>query len=360
MIRWLPAVLLFLLSCSRLLPPKRPDVPASNVLVATTTDFTTGFLSVMDLSTYKVYSAIEPIHSDAVVRYENGSFFVINRLGADNIEKLIPQTSFYPAYEVSVSSKANPQDIAIVSNTLAAISLYGKNYLLWVNPETGQEVGRTDLSSFADDDGLPEASGLIYEAGKIFLTAQRLNRNTSGYWLPVGTSYLLEISPITKSVETAYPLPFANPVSDIVSDGTSLYMAAPATFAASFTADGGIVQLDLATRSFQTSPLTETQTGYEISDLCFSNNKLFLLGLASDYSSILAVFDRNTQSLSTLKTIPSSEGGFFSGLICDSLHVYVGDRTITNPGVRIIDSATNAVGNPISLGLPPFSIAIIP
>lgn len=354
------------ISCARLLPPERPDVPASGVLVAATTDFSTGYVSAMRLDGSETYKDIEPLHSDAVVVSAGGSLFALNRLGADNIRRLNPLSGFRTVYEESLGEKSNPHAMAYVNSSLAAVTLYGKAYLLWINPETGREFDRTDLSAWSDADGIPEASGAVYASGKVYVAVQRLDRNAAGYWPPVGDSYLLRLDPYSRNVEASFLIPYSNPVSGLrySVSRNSLILACPATFAVSFLNDGGLAEFDLGSQTFLASPLRETETGFEISDVeVLATGKAYIIGMKSDYTSVLASVTLNAPStLKVLREISPTEGGFFSGMTVSSGGtLYVGDRTASSPGILMLNTLDDSLvsGAPVSIGLPPFDFELL-
>ena len=54
------------------------------------TDFSTGCLSAVNLSSQAVSSCVQSIHSDPRLRWYNGLVYVVNRFGQDNIQVIDP------------------------------------------------------------------------------------------------------------------------------------------------------------------------------------------------------------------------------------------------------------------------------
>ena len=130
---------------------------AAEFAFVTTTDYSSGCASVIWLDPgYTTEICIAPIHSDAVARWHDGLVYVINRLGADNIQILDPENDFSTLSQHSAGNGTNPKDIAFVSPNKIFVSRYDSNELLIMNTITGEITGSIDLSSLADSDGLCE------------------------------------------------------------------------------------------------------------------------------------------------------------------------------------------------------------
>ena len=86
-----------------------------------TTDFSTGELSVVDLSTreVRVDVAQPPVpSSDARIRWHGGLIYVVNRTGsqsANNIQVIDPTQGYRTVRQFSTGSGSNPSDIAFAS-----------------------------------------------------------------------------------------------------------------------------------------------------------------------------------------------------------------------------------------------------
>lgn len=104
--------------------------------------------------------------------------------------------------------------------------------------------------------------------------------------------------------------------------------------------DGGIVQFNLATETF-TTLLTETQAGLELSDaIILSSTRGFAIGSGSDFSSSLIAFNPTTNAVTaTLVSLSGSNGGYYPEMAMGkSDRLYLADRNVFDPGIRIFDT----------------------
>jgi hypothetical protein len=102
--------------------------------------------------------------TDPLVRRIGGRLFIINRYGQDNVTVLEADDLSLVA-QVSTGPGSNPQDVAVVGDTLfvAALAAPGVLVLDLARPDAGV-VDTIDLSDLDPDDGLPNC-GTIAAAG---------------------------------------------------------------------------------------------------------------------------------------------------------------------------------------------------
>ena len=140
-------------------PPTPPSTAEPSAFIITG-DFETGSYAVMETRDPSVVAAdLGPVHGDAVARTYRGEIFVINRFGADSIQKIAPAAGWTTRYQCSVGNGSNPHDIVFVSPTKAYVTRYEETSIAIVNPSVnatceGFLVGEIDLGSFADADGI--------------------------------------------------------------------------------------------------------------------------------------------------------------------------------------------------------------
>lgn len=364
----LAAVAALAAHCADYERPPKPDAPANGIVLIAGSDFATGFLSAIDPVSYKVYRDIVPIHSDSTLRYDqaNTATLVLQRLGADSLRRLENTTGYTNSHERSLGARSNPQEVEILPNNLAAISLYNSNALQIVNRSNGAVVHTIDLSAYADADGYAEIGALRYAAGDLFVAVQRLDRLAAGaIWPPVGQSYLLRIN-ITNWQVTSYAVPFTNPARiHHQTARNSLIFAAPGRFAANYTLDGGCVEFSLASYTFVTSPISEVQAGYDIADCDIkADGSGIFVGYDSALGSVFGSFDSAAHSVTRVAAyLASSNGGYFPGfLLHSSGKVFLSDRNIFNPGLRVFSgpTLTEIGGQTFYTGLPPYTLEEIP
>lgn len=366
----LGAVLILALGrCADYERPAKPDAPASSVILIAATDFSTGFLSAFDPVNFKVYRDIVGIHSDSMLRYDssNQATFVVQRLGADSLRRLDNNNGYLTAFEKSLGARSNPQNAELLPGNLLAVSFYNSNLVQIVNRTTGSTVATVDFSPYADADGFAEVSGLRYAAGYLFATVQRLNRfATDAIWPPTDISYLMKIDTSNWQF-TPYALTHTNPSGRIQfhTGRNSLVFAAPGRYAANYQLDGACLEFSLTTFTFLTPPMTEAQAGYEIAECSIqSDGSGVMSGSDATISSVLASFDVTAHTLTRLAAyLPSGNGGYFPGYLLHSNgKIYLSDRNIHNPGLRIFSgpTLTEVGGKTFYTGLPPFSLEEVP
>ena len=128
---------------SLFLPQGGSDVEKLGVV---STDFSSGGrFSMIDTSSLVALPTLSYIHSDAVVRFYNQKIYIVNRLNRDSILILNPLLGYLPLQEFSMGSGSNPQDIAVVNDSKAYVSLYNRTYLAVVDLNTGQIYKKSSL-----------------------------------------------------------------------------------------------------------------------------------------------------------------------------------------------------------------------
>jgi hypothetical protein len=314
-----------------------------------TTDFTTGSYSAVNTSTRSSTSSIGSVFSDAVARASGGLVYVINRLGADNVQALDPASGYSTVLQFSTGSGMNPQDIAFASASKAYISLLGSTDVLIVDPSTGQQTGAINLSAYADADGLPEASQLAVKGDKLFIAAQNIYN-----WAPSGTSRVIVADANTGAIMADVALPYQNQTGSFVElPSGKLAIACAGNYGVN---DGGLAIIDPAALTASAGGITEEALGGDLISVVMDTETTgFAVVSDSSFNTILKKFNTATGAVSD---VYSTQGYKLFGMALNGGELWVSDRTDANPGVRIFDSSTGAqlTSTPISVGLPPVSI----
>ena len=98
--------------------------------------------------------------------------------------------SQHKAQETNEDS-SNPHKLVIKNETTGYLIRYGKSEIWIVNPSANNDevykTGEIDLSTYAGDDGTPEATDALLIDNKLYVLMQNLDRNNG--WTP-GTAYL--------------------------------------------------------------------------------------------------------------------------------------------------------------------------
>lgn len=348
---------------------KNPLFPSSNTkeefAFITTTDFQTGSASVIWLDgKYTTDKDITEIHSDAVARYFDGLIYIVNRLNGDNIQILDPAEGFTTVQQFSVQNGADPHDISLVSETKAYVTRYNRNDLWIVDPSTGEKTGSIDLSTFADGDEIPEMDKLLLIGDRLFISLQRIDRNTD--WNPVGLSYLVVVDATADTIVDADPmtagtqaitLESTNPFSDLKVDSTTgnIYVACAGDWG---TADSGVEIVDPVTLSTEGIILDGTTVGGDITDVELVTSEIgYAIITDASFHSVLLRFNPSTGAVTDTVYAPG-EFNLQDIERAPTGEIFLADRSETAPGIRLynIETAAEITKIQIDVGLPPFDI----
>jgi hypothetical protein len=335
-------------------------------LFVTTTDYSTGSCSTIELDgSYAVTQNVASIHSDAVARYHDGYIYVINRYGADNIRILDPDNAFATVREFSTGNLSNPQDVAFAAPNKMYVSRNNSNTLWIGNPQTGAQTGSIDLSAFADADGLCEMQYMLLVGDRLFVSIQRLDRNTP-WWPPVGTSYvavidtgtdtLVDVDPGTPGTQ-AIQLAYADPFSEIQIDPLTGYLYVSCV-GFSGLLDGGVELIDTATLSLAGTMLAESAAAGDIRDVEIVDGQVgYAIIQNTSFNTDLIMF--NPSAGTKTQTIYSPGDYVIQDIdLGPTGELFLSDRTPLAPGIRVYEALSGAeiTSSPIDVGLPPFDL----
>lgn len=383
------------------------DGPLAIIVTADWSEAFGAYSLISLLPSHNVAKNVGLTSNDVGVTSHNGKAYIINRWDANNIMVLDPLQGYGNPFQFSVSpdgSFTNPQDIAILSDTKAYVSLLGTDYILVVNPQSGAELGRIDLSGYADDeDGLVEATGMVIVENRLFVAIQHLNQD-SYCWPPVSNGEIVVINTDTvpESIVGSIALSGKNPATDLqyVPWNNTIYLGTTGDISLAPTRcdnpivpigsyvtddDGGVESItivDIATDSYTPNVLVnESQLGGSIRDVeILSATKGFAI-IATDcfvtspdetwewydcYTDLVS-FNPSTGALINGSVFLSDGSEFLGGerlvdLAINSFgEVWVAYIEPTAPGVLIFDGITDLqIGGTIGVGLlPPVGLAFI-
>jgi len=338
-----------------------PEPPEYTTALVITTDYQTGSYATVALDDHAVNKDIDFIHSDAACRFDliTETPFIILRRGSDTIDVLNPDT-FEIDEEYSVEPASNPYDIAVVSADRAYISRFGSTEMLIVEPFNGKEIGTVDFSEYADDDGLPEVSGMGLLDGKVYTLVQRIDRDNS--WVPAGTSYLVVIDAESGKIDNDFELTGTNPYESLI------YSEALEQFVISEAGDfsdlenAGVELFDPVEQTLSGFIVTEEELGGNVTKaLLVSETKGYaLIGVQSENGNDSHIVIFNPETGKKTGTLLEADSWDYGNIVLtpDLKEVWVADRTLEKPGIRIFDTETDEeiTDEPIDVGLPPSSI----
>jgi DNA-binding beta-propeller fold protein YncE len=350
-----------------------PPPPESGVAFVVTTDFQSGSFTTLPLDDPEALEVNRgSIGSDAVARFHDGRVYVINRFGADNVQALDPEDDFATIYQCSVGNGANPQDIAFASSSKAYVTRFETTTVAIVDPSVGADCrgfvqSEIDLRFLADDDGVPELWQMAIVGDRLYVAAQRLDRNN--FFEPTDASYLAVIDVDTDTVVDVDPstpeldgirLTGTNPFGEtkgLAVDGTDILVAEAGSFGA---LDGGIERVDTRTNRAEGFFVTEADLGGSITDFVLVDGRRAYAVLSdADFNNRLVRFDPATGAVAS--TLAS--GAFFiPDIERDAARdrIYAASQDLTSPGILVFDGASDAplTAAPLDTGLPPFNLVI--
>jgi sugar lactone lactonase YvrE len=336
-----------------------------------TSDFTnTGAYSTVTLDKPRVVRPdLGETYSDAVGRVFQNRFYVVNRLGQDNLQMINPATGTSIA-ACSIDNGSNPQDIAFASENKAYVSRMKDGIVTIVDPTvsstcSGFKRGRIDLNEFSDADGSPELGRMLIVGERLYVAALRLDRNRSFVpaapgWIAVidtTTDTLVDVDPETPEID-AIKLAGENPFG-LVYDPPSDKIWVWETGRFSVPDDGGIEAIDPTTNRAEGFIASEARLGGTVTVVApYSATRAFAVIADEDFQNRLIAFSPVTgEILETLREAPSY---FPDVAVNDRGEVWLADRTLSAPGIRIFDAESGrAVAGPIDVGLPPFNILFL-
>jgi len=335
-------------------------------VVITTSDYESGNTAVYDIKTGALLDSVLPHHHDTSVHTDGEYAYILEGFGKNSIIKYnsSPIFSGNPVvYQYSVSpdgTETNPHDI-VFAEEKAYLILNGSDRIWVVDPNAADaesfELGRIDISAWADADGCPEAHmGFLYKE-TVFVVLQRYNLNTytAGAAVLIGidtaTDTLVDFDGAKDGVQ-GIELIVKNPQKGRLYGGI-LYLGGT-TYGAS---DEGVMSIDLdnpAAPESQVKIIGEAELGGLCAGVLHAENGRIIIGVLDENWSTKA-FALTGDALTPLP-VPDAGGG----LVRVGEYFYVGSRDYSGPGIYILraDSLT-VVGDRCPTSLPPLSMAYV-
>jgi hypothetical protein len=147
------------------------------------------------------------VEPDAVVRTFGRRGFVVSR-ASGTVQVLHAETGQI-VDTIELGTGSEPQDIAVVSKSIAYVTRKNATRLLRLNPSTGASAESTDLSAFADEDGIPDLGMMAVHRGRVFVQIRRQNFDHVPPFVPPAllavvdgaTGALIDADPTTAGVQ---------------------------------------------------------------------------------------------------------------------------------------------------------------
>jgi hypothetical protein len=343
------------------------SAPAQDKIAVIASDFSSGFLSTMEAEpNWDTEINVASTHSDARLRVRQRLIYVVNRFLADNIHCFDPDNGYDTVCQETMGSGSNPSDIIFCSDDKAFVPRYDSAWLYVVNPQDCTVIDSIFLGDLADGDGLPEMDYGIEVDGRVFVNIQRLDRDN--FYIPTPPSYLAVIDCETETLLDADPnepgvqgieLLGTNPYTRLQRDPTDGNLLV-GTVGGYGILDGGIERVDPASLVSAGWMIREEELGGDI--LAFrvvDAQHGYAVISDANFNACLVAFDPSSGTFQ--ETLFCTDGFNISQhlVVHDGL-LFAGDRTITDPGLRVFDIDTgNLVAGPIYVGLPPDAMALL-
>ena len=298
------------------------------------------------------------VPGDAVGRHHDGLVYVVGRGGSNVVQIYDPAAGFGLVREFSLGAGRNLQDIAFDTAGEAYVSCYDQAVLLRVDPSTGAITGTYSTAAYADADGLPETAWMTAIGDRLYITAQKLDRNN--WYSPVGPGALLVFDMATESFVAPISLVGADPYTQIeqVADGSGGVELRVGCVGFYGLNDGGIEAVDPDLGTSLGYLATEAQLGGDVT--AFASTGPTIHVIISDVSFVTSVrrWDLLTAQAANVVT---GTGYVYADVAWDGgFQLYVCDRTPGAAGLRVFDTISGAelTGGVLATGLPPFMIVL--
>ncbi len=343
-----------------------------HAFIVTSDYYTAGYYSTIEIAPPRAAMvSIEPVNPDAVAYYDwtEDMIFVVNRYLADNVQIVENNPGFSTIGQYSVGNGSNPHDIRLADNTKAYVSRYEWKTLLIVHPYSGDSLGVIDLSPFADADGIPEMDRMEIVGGRLFVTLNSIDRTT---WLPDGPGKIAVIDVAADTLVDCDPdsagiqpivLSLPNPYTELRYDACRgrLYVGCVGAWS---VMDGGIEVIDPYSLESEGVVITEQALGGDVFDVVLTPWETGYVVVLDDaiwpnnFARLVRIDEPTGAVTDTLFQQTSGSGSSLAGIELNrQLELYLCDRDLTHPGVRIYDTVTDAQVAFVDVGLPPFDIA---
>ncbi len=320
-----------------------------------------------EVSPYTATGSLATIPGDAIGREYEGLLYVVGRGGSNVIQILDPSDGYALVREFSIGSGRNPQDIALIDESIAYVSCYDEAVLLKVDLDNGVVLETFSTASFADADGLPETAMMRFYDDQLFITCQLLDRGA--WYAPTGPGKILVFDITTEqwvdmdaAVAGVQPISLlgSNPNTDLVLDlefgsDAKLLVGCVGNYGVT---DGGIELVNLSTGLSEGFAVTEADLGGDLTR--FARGETGLYAIVADGGFNTAVkFINDADGFVSL--ISQGSGFVFSdvAIMPDDLR-FLADRTVEASGLRVFDavSFTELTTNAINTGLAPATFVL--
>lgn len=350
------------------------DVDAPTRLLVTTTDFSTGAVSVVDVGTMTVAKDVALGTTDAIPTHTDGLAVLVHRYRFDWVEFLDPANAWAKVADVPITASCtdapNPQSIVFAPAGRGYVTQLDVPEIAIIERASSAAVGAIDMRGVPDDDGNPDLGTSIACGSIMWAVVQRLDPD----YARIGPDELVAIDMIA-----------AQPIDlDASKDGVQGLRSAGAWLrqlrrdpgdASGHTVlalSTGLERFDLAASMVSWAVPPERFAAAGIADLlqpqAFAMNEAGTLAYVAAYDADFGQVQLYEVGLDD--AAPQVPRSFAQGH--DSVErtlerigeqLWYGSTRRTAPGLFVFDlrgDPPTQIAGPLSVGLPPFSLVAMP
>lgn len=333
-------------------PPLAPDagidappVPTTPRAVVVTGDFnpgSPGVMSVVDVAAGTIETNVAPagaIGEDPILRHSGDELFVVNRASGNNVT-ILDATSFALVEQLGTGTGSNPQDVAVVGDTLFVATFGGTGLVALTRGSS--TVTPIDLSA-DDPDGKPNCSS-VHVAGPNVYVACGLLDDTGMFLPPRGPAKVYVVSVATTQIVQTLTLTTKNPI------GLFEVIPAPAPNAGDLviptvefaTGEGCVERITTATPGAAGCVVTNAALGNFAGRVAVkataASSVMYAVVAAADFMSAdLIPYDLTS---SAVQGRLNTAGTISDVVTCPDGTIVVSDSAMASSGVRIYGGTT--------------------
>ena len=318
-------------------------------------DYTTGELRAA-VDTAETALALEVYQDSKVVSFD-GAVFVLERMGADNVVRIDPETDEV-LYQESLGAGANPYALVKADKGVGLATLFGADKVVFLDLATGKAKKSVDVSRFAADSGFANPSAALAVGDRIYVTLERLVAGVT----PDANGMLLVFDGKKQTLVDSVELHCVDPIALAESKGRLLVACkGSSTWDANWNEtsnnDGSLVAVDLADMAV-VELADETARNAKPSQLVSDGSNVWV-GLYRSYGDEVVAKATIGDSKATFETVAGVVNAF-GGIDAEGDLLVVGDQDYAGSGVRTFKKGKagavfgDADGDPA-----PISVAIL-
>ena len=309
-----------------------------------------GASAMIDTKTLAVTTSAAPagaVGDDPVVRKFGGELFVVNRSDGNNVT-ILDATTHALHEQLGTGANSNPQDVAVVGDTLYVPVYGGTGVAVLTRGSTA--IDTIDLGA-DDPDGHPDCESIYLVGDELFVACQLL-----GNFSPRGPGKIYIVDPGTKAIKRTITMQTDNPFSLLEPlPGGDLVVSTVGSF-------DGTGCIERVTANASSCIITDAKLGgyanrVDVQVLGTTGLMVWLAVSGTDFQhpkGNVQAFDMMTSSLWPDPISPMSEL-VVDVAACPDGTVIAADQAKASGGVRVFRDAKEVTKSPLVIGLVPSS-----